>query len=468
MATGGFLAILIASRFGSTAETDGFFAAYGIYGVVVLLAQSTRLTLVPRLLGGTSRFERFDNFLGTAVVIWLATGVVFVAAGAPLADLLTGQSTARDAAQEALLILFPATAAQLFAALAAAMLGVLGHYLGAAAVYAAGSIATLLCYLALVSSLGVRAVPVALLCGSFATALPLLWQMVAAGWRPRLASSAGGAVRRVGLLLAGASSIAVPQILYVITLSFASGIGEGAATVYSYAFFALGVVVASVASSVSIVLAAPLAATWDRRPSSLRIHVDRSLRFSLLLLAPVAAAAALIGDDAASFVLRGFTDSEIQRTVECFLLLFPAILAAMATAIPLIALYALERHNALAAITVPVIACHVVVSMLAVELDGLLALAGAASLSAVLFAGGIYRLLYGRAAGNEAAHVGWETLRVGVPAATCFVVPALAGAPDVVTLVVGCALFAVFVGLALPQHRALALRVARAHPAGDS
>jgi hypothetical protein len=78
MATGGLMAVLIAARFGGSGSTDGFFAAYSVYGLVLLIAQSTRLTVVPRLIGGSTRFAQFDRYLLGLGVLWLGCGVVLV------------------------------------------------------------------------------------------------------------------------------------------------------------------------------------------------------------------------------------------------------------------------------------------------------------------------------------------------------------------------------------------------------
>src|SRR5689334_24789237 len=40
---------LLAQKFGRTAETDGFLAAYGVYLVLVLAAQALRMVVVPDL-----------------------------------------------------------------------------------------------------------------------------------------------------------------------------------------------------------------------------------------------------------------------------------------------------------------------------------------------------------------------------------------------------------------------------------
>src|SRR5436309_13461256 len=46
---------LLARKFGRSAETDGFLAAYGVYLVLVLAAQAFRMVVVPDLTRASSR-----------------------------------------------------------------------------------------------------------------------------------------------------------------------------------------------------------------------------------------------------------------------------------------------------------------------------------------------------------------------------------------------------------------------------
>ena len=48
---------MIVLKFGKNARTDGLFAAYGVYGVLSLIAQSLRITVVARLLEATLHFR---------------------------------------------------------------------------------------------------------------------------------------------------------------------------------------------------------------------------------------------------------------------------------------------------------------------------------------------------------------------------------------------------------------------------
>src|SRR3954447_23396384 len=84
---------LLAQKFGRTAETDGFLAAYGVYLVLVLAAQAFRMVVVPDLtrataeggLGGESGAYAAP-FLALAVPF----SVVVAVLSGPFGDLITG------------------------------------------------------------------------------------------------------------------------------------------------------------------------------------------------------------------------------------------------------------------------------------------------------------------------------------------------------------------------------------------
>ena len=54
MGLGAILAFVVVFAFGKTDKTDGFFTAYGVYGVLVIVAQSLRTTLLARLVEAPS------------------------------------------------------------------------------------------------------------------------------------------------------------------------------------------------------------------------------------------------------------------------------------------------------------------------------------------------------------------------------------------------------------------------------
>src|SRR2546423_11860 len=144
---------LLAQKFGRSAETDGFLAAYGVYLVLVLAAQAFRMVVVPDLtradaegrLAGESRAYAVA-FLTLAVPV----SVVVALISGPLGDLITGSlppSSAHVAAR-ALAVLVPAAFVQLLAALAASALAALDSYGTAAAAFALGGIVGLVVFAA--------------------------------------------------------------------------------------------------------------------------------------------------------------------------------------------------------------------------------------------------------------------------------------------------------------------------------
>lgn len=250
MAMGGVLAIVVLLLYGKTSQTDGFFAAYGVYAVIIALAQSLRASAVARLVHG-SLWGNLDRLLGASVLILLATGVVLVGLGDPLADLLTGEDagTAHDAARAALAILWGAGALQVLAALAAAALGALGEFGLPGAAYVCGGAAAIALVLLLEGALGIDAVATGLVCGSLLTAALMVARLARRGWRPRWSGlrAAPRSLGTMGLVLSGSIGSVALQLTYVVTLAFAARIGEGAVTLYSYSFFAAALLIGAVA-----------------------------------------------------------------------------------------------------------------------------------------------------------------------------------------------------------------------------
>src|SRR5260370_42203913 len=134
---------LLGHKFGRNAETDGFLAAYGVYIVLVLAAQTFRMVVVPDLtlaaaegrLGGESRAYAVA-FLALAVPVSVLVAVF----SRPLGDLITGNLPPASAhiAGRALEVLVPAAFGQLLAALAASALAAIDSYGTAAAGFALG------------------------------------------------------------------------------------------------------------------------------------------------------------------------------------------------------------------------------------------------------------------------------------------------------------------------------------------
>jgi putative peptidoglycan lipid II flippase len=323
--------IVIAREFGSTDETDGFFAAYGVFIVVVLAAQAIRISVLPSLARARSEGRLAGETAGFAIAIAVVAVPLLVAtalAAAPIADLLTGggSDTAQESASAALRWMVPAAVAHLFAGLAASGLAALDDYATAAFGYAAGSAAGLVLILARVEPDGIVSVAWGMaLNGAVALLVPLLGLV----WRARSTRMPAAAVRPSGLPLAArlaafAAGAALPialQALYVVCVPFAGRGGDGAITSFGFAYLGASALVAVTASSIGLVSSVPLTRAGMGQSEAAR-HV---ISTSWLALAFVGAAAGLFacaGADLVELVLGGSyggdTGEEVAELVVAF------------------------------------------------------------------------------------------------------------------------------------------------------
>ncbi|HEX2084891.1 MAG TPA: lipid II flippase MurJ [Solirubrobacteraceae bacterium] len=476
MAAGGVLAVLAANLVGANAGTDGFFAAYGLYAMAVVFAQSARTTVVPRLLEGETRFAAFDRFLGGGVVVVLVAAVLLGPLGGPIASLATGDlpGEARETARTALLILLPAIAAQVFAALGAAMLGALGDFALPGFAFTGGAAASIVAFVALEPSLSIDGLAVALLVGSAVSAAAVAAGLVRHGWRPSRAVVAAprAAASAAGVLLVASLSILIAHFGYLVTLAVGARLGEGVITAFSYGYMGFNLVFALIAGSIPMVIVGPLAEHWDRRPASLVEHNERVFRAGLLLLAPVIAAVALVGHEVGDVALAKFTAGEVDLTVDLFLLLSPLVVFGLVQAVPYAAVLVRARYKAVALATAGVVVVQVGLVLLAGEMDSarLLGLAfPVANLvnlvaAMLLVSRGYPKLVVPRLAA--------ALLRLAAVALVAFGVPVLlADALDLrdwVALLAGLVAYGVAVAALLPVERDLGRRVLRtALPVGS-
>jgi peptidoglycan biosynthesis protein MviN/MurJ (putative lipid II flippase) len=482
MLGGGVLAALVGLKYGTGPTTDGFFAAYAVYALVVMLAQTSRTSIVARLTGDDDAepFEEFNRFCGAALLLFLASGLVFVLLGDELAQVMTGDlpDEARDVERRALLILWPAGGGQLLAALGAAMLALRDDYGHAAVGFGGGAALSIAAFLALEPALGIDALPVGIVIATAFTVAAVAVGLLKAGWRPapRAALRIRAAATRARLILVASLTLLLSQIANVVAVSVAGQMGSGAVTIYSYAFFAIGIVVAVLASSVSITLAGPIAAVWDRDPKSLRPQQREVVRTGLVLLVPILAAAALVGTDLGEAILTKFSDGDIADTVASFLILAPTIVGAQSIAIPVVALYTLGRYRDMALMSAGTVALHAALAIAAAGTDDVRVLAAAATVAGLSSTVITIVLLHGRQASTPLRDLLTDVAQVAALAALAFVplglaLDGLGAAGHAAALAGGIVLFAIAARAALPAHWALIRRLvgvvvpARARPA---
>jgi peptidoglycan biosynthesis protein MviN/MurJ (putative lipid II flippase) len=470
MALGAVLAVLIVLQFGKTPRTDGLLAAYGVYGLLLTLAQSARASVAARLVEGSSVFANLDRFLAGALVMALAAAVPLVLLGQPVAELLTGDLPAEAAstARTALAILWVAAAAHLAAALGAAALGTRGQFALPGLAYVMGGVLAIGLMLALAGPLGIDAVAVGVAAGSVVTAATIGSRLARAGYRPDLRKLFPGRAATVaaGVVVVGSVGYTISQATYVVSVAFAATLEPGAVTLYSYAFFAAALVLGASAGTAGIVLAAPVARDWDRRAETLLGHLETVTRGGLLLVLPSLGVMAVAGDELVELVLGSELAAEDPDTVaHTFLGLGGMMVCGAALSVPMLAALARARFGAIAWTAALTVVAHMPLSALAASLGSTEWIAGAASMSAAISLAAMLVFVFGRSTGAALAVVLRELALMGAAAALSFAAAGLlgaslgGGAADVAGASLGVAVFALALRVAEPEAWRLAVRM---------
>ena len=173
--------VVIARKLGRTAETDGFFAAYGVFIVLALAATAVRVTVLPSLArareAGRLSSETASYALAVGIVALPLLAVTVIAAR-PIAELLTGfgPDAAVDAAAAALPWMVVAGLGQFTAGLLASTLAALDDYVVPALAFIAGSVIGLVVLLARIDESRTEAVAWGMALNAvLATTLMALW-----------------------------------------------------------------------------------------------------------------------------------------------------------------------------------------------------------------------------------------------------------------------------------------------------
>jgi O-antigen/teichoic acid export membrane protein len=388
--------VVIAREFGRGAETDGFFAAYAVFLVLVLVGTAMRVAVIPPLArareAGTFARELGSYAAALAVIAVPALLLALLASDWAAGQLAAGlPESAQAVAADTLRFVVPAAIAQMYAALFASGLAAFDSYGTAAAGYAAGSLAGLALILLLVDSRGIDAVAWGMLLnGVVALAVPLVALGRRAPWAG-LGSIGLGAHAVWPRLAELARAVAVPLVLqglFVVCVRFVSELGTGAVTSFTYAYLVAAGLVAVTASSLGLVSSAAL----SRRELTDRRAAEHVVRSSWLAFAAVAAAAgvfALVGDRFVGAVLgpdyAGQTGNELGRLIA---LLGPWMAASIGVTLTFPLIFVAARARLLPAVAVGALVLHLVLAWAAVrawELDGA-ALALTVSTLAILVA----------------------------------------------------------------------------------
>lgn len=449
--------VILAREFGRGAITDGFFAAYGVFVVVVLAASAIRVTVLPtfararldRRLG--AEVARFSTALALLAIPVLVVGIVFVH---PLADVLTGHGPelARSTAADALPWMLLAATFQLFAGLAASALAALDDYVTAAGGYALGSIAGLGVIVWRVGPDGVQAISWGMaINGALALGVPALALALRARHEQMPASAigaaSGSAVSRLGMMGTGVALPLALQAVYVVCLPFAAHEGEGAVTSFGFAYLIASAIVSVTASSLSLVTAVPLTrAGLD--PARTARHVVSSSWIALAVIGAAAGIFGIAGGDITDAVLGSTYGNHVGEELGRLVLLFSLWGIAsigVSVAFPLIFVVGLGRT--LPWIAGAIVLAHVPAAFGAGRLFGLsgLALSMAVTTAVVLVA----LLSELRALRTTLPGLTRAALLVALLAGLAFVPPALL-LPQTAAALVGVLVYAALFAVARP------------------
>jgi peptidoglycan biosynthesis protein MviN/MurJ (putative lipid II flippase) len=396
MVLGGVLALLIAHFFGKSARTDAFFAAYGVYAIALVFGQTFRLTALPTLVSDRDG-SATDRLLAAVCLMSLTAAVPMVLLAGPVGDLLVEHDPSNTTA-ESLRALWPALAGQLVIGLLAAVLLVRNHFTVIGLGYVMTGVLSIAGFLALEGALGIQAVSVALGVSACSLAILFLATLWRAGWRPRLDRYVrlGSVVADSWRLLAASTSFVATNLGYVVCLAVASREGTGQATLYAYAYFSAALLVASTAVSAAMVRAPKLLSAEGPGRFTTANSVS-TYRFTLVLVIPALAFAALAGQPVIDFVLgESFDGEDARRLIVALLCLSGWILGSAAGVLAVVELLRRERVLSLALIAGAQLALLPVLAIAGREIAGIAGVAVAQSAAMVLATAAQLRLAFGR------------------------------------------------------------------------
>jgi hypothetical protein len=416
---------LLAQKFGRSAETDGFLAAYGVYIVLVFAAQAFRMVVVPDLtralesghLGGETRAYGLA-FLALAVPVSVLVGIF----SGPIGDLITGSlpPPAPHVASDAVVVLVAAAFGQLLAALGASALAAHDSYGTAAAGFALGGISGLVTFALLADSVGIVALAWGLAVNSaIAVAVPFIALLrkgaLGGPWPERLQLGA-----RLGRLAQGAAVPVALQSCYLLALRFSAQLGVGSVSSFSYAYLAAATLVTATAFSLGLISSAPL----TRRgidPVAAGRHIVHSSWISLVIVGAAGGVFALVGGRIVGAVLGGAYAGEVGRELGhlvVYLSLWMLAWVAFAVTFPLV--FVAEKRWTLIPLGIVGFLLCIPIGLGLRSLWGLPGLAIALGISTSVIAAGLMATISLTTLEIAAVGLGRLALAVGASAAVAF------------------------------------------------
>ncbi len=375
-AASGIQAVLYLSRFGTNARTDGFFVAFAVYTTFGVFGQSLRLTSVPLLVEPGARIAVREYAAALACIGIPVLGVTVLLAG-PLSHLLAPGLSHAGRAETAtgLSILGTAMTLQLWAAGGATVLAIRNRFTTVAAAYIAGAASGLVVFLALMPHTGVQTLGWSMLAMAIVTASwMLVGVQISGGLGARRGSLAPRALaHNTGLILGSTPVYLVFNMLFVVTLAFASRSAVGDSTVLSYAYLFASYLVAGTGMALGMSRIPDMTRTARAERRAVVVDtVPQGYRYAMLIVAPALAVLISAGAPLVHTLLPSslkLSGVEALRTFAA--LLVPWTIAALLVNLLLPALFAANRARLLNMLAVPMLIGHIAITAVAHQLFGL-------------------------------------------------------------------------------------------------
>ena len=460
--------VILARKFGRGAETDGFFAAYGVFIVLALAATAIRVTVLPPLArardGGRLAGETAAYALTLAVVAVPALALALLLPD-QIAAVLTGEGpqAAQDTAAQALPWMVLAATGQLYAGLAASALAALDDYVVAAAGFAAGSILGLAFILVRVDADGIVAISWGMAVnGTIALLVPaaaLALRAARAGTPGRALHPVAGARRsRLAEMARGVTLPLALQAIYVVSLPLAAREGVGAVTSFGFAYLAASAVVAVTASSLGLVTSVPLTRVGlDAARASQ--HVTAASWLALVFVAAAAGVFVLGGEPIVSSVLGPDYAADVgDQLGRLVAFLAPWSVAAVGFSVAFPLLFVAGPGNALPLVAVGLVAVQLPLALAGQVFGGLEGLELAMAVTTLLLVAAVLHRL--GALRTAARGVAVAALVLGSLTLAAFVPPGLLLGPSAAAA--GLALYAGLLAVLRPPGLVAAWRYLRA------
>jgi peptidoglycan biosynthesis protein MviN/MurJ (putative lipid II flippase) len=466
-------AVLYLGSFGADARTDGFFVAFALYTTFGVFSQSLRLTAAPLVVEPHARL-RSRELVRALGLVALAVVVVTGPLAGPLAGLLAPglDPAGRAVTQAALPILGAAVALQLLGAGGATLLAVRGRFMSVALAYAAGAIGGLIAYIALVGRTGELSLGWSMLAMGVITFTIMAIETMRSGGlgeRCRSASARAAAVD-AGLLCGRNVVYLVFNLLFIMTLAFASGSDAGDTTVLSYGYLFASYLVAGTAMALGMSRIPEM--TRQARAEQIavvRASVPVGFRYAIMLAAPALAALIVAGAPLIGALLPQSLDADGVQTLRTFgALLAPWMVAALIVNLLLPLMFAIGRARVVNVLALPLVALHLVATAVATNDAGVEGTVAAFGLAPAIFAIVLVAIAAGPRAPGLGRELAWDAARFCTAAAVAFglatvVTPALGGdlLEAVAAGVIGTVLYAALLPVVASRQVTVVLRALR-------